>query len=738
MLKSIFYFLNSIGLLLFLTSTAVSQENINPKKLTGNWYGDFVLASGNGQHQMLLSITDYDKKAKELKGTILWPDYHYSKTSFTGELKEQELIITEDHLLQGALMEMGNFSFSLNTDGQLTGKDLKHGHTLILKKEKEFSKEELATIQKYVAEQKEYFGEIIIEQEEIDINTDELLAPRSQTTYTDDDFYMIDGAMGVENMKLPFKTTFSGAGKYMYMEVELMGAKMLQVQNEKEKWSYNPLNKKLEVNPIEEGDDTDDEFSNIHFGSDEIRQKLAEGYRITSVRNAMVHGTPTYRLLFEHEEDAPFTFFFDKKSKLPYRKVLEGESTMYYDYQQLEADFAPTRMVMLGQQKMTLSFTQFKKIELSDYSLFEVPKSLEQEKAQRPTPSHKDLNAQGNALITEGKTEEAITYYNRAIQLKPNNWVYLDNRAGAKLQNGDLYGALVDIEKALELNPNYLNAINHRGVIKHKMGDIDAAIKDFELAAEVDSTAAQPLANLAYIHMQKQDFQKACDVMKTLVQHHDSVGMYHRDYGITLAQVKEYEKAIVQYDIAAEMEGENATIYNYRGISYYQLEQYEQAYENFLAAHKLNPKDITMLTNVGQLQQELEKYGEAVKSFKKILKLEENNEKAQFELARSYHFNGDFDKAMKAYNELMDLNSQNAYYYDARAYLKKDMDLKKEAIEDFTTSIALYDEDAETYYQRGLLHVEVFNNHKACLDFERALELKHPEAEKMLEEHCKM
>jgi hypothetical protein len=49
----------------------------------------------------------------------------------------------------------------------------------------------------------------------------------------------------------------------------------------------------------------------------------------------------------------------------------------------------------------------------------------------------------------------------------------------------------------------------------------------------------------------------------------------------------------------------------------------------------------------------------------------------------------------------------------------------------------LYPNDAETYYQRALIKLQMNNNYDACLDFKRAEELGSAEARTAMKKSCK-
>jgi tetratricopeptide (TPR) repeat protein len=76
-------------------------------------------------------------------------------------------------------------------------------------------------------------------------------------------------------------------------------------------------------------------------------------------------------------------------------------------------------------------------------------------------------------------------------------------------------------------------------------------------------------------------------------------------------------------------------------------------------------------------------------------------------------------------------------YYDNRALARTEKQDYAGAVEDYSTSIELYPNDPETWYQRGLVKLQLGNKYDACFDFKRADELGLPEAKAAIRKNCK-
>ncbi|NQV69011.1 MAG: tetratricopeptide repeat protein, partial [Pseudohongiella sp.] len=73
------------------------------------------------------------------------------------------------------------------------------------------------------------------------------------------------------------------------------------------------------------------------------------------------------------------------------------------------------------------------------------------------------INVLGAALQGQGKLQEAVTSYEKAIQLKPDYEEAYSNRGAALQELGQFDEAVASYDKAIRLRPNYAKAYSNRG-----------------------------------------------------------------------------------------------------------------------------------------------------------------------------------------------------------------------------------------------------------------------------------
>jgi Tfp pilus assembly protein PilF len=76
---------------------------------------------------------------------------------------------------------------------------------------------------------------------------------------------------------------------------------------------------------------------------------------------------------------------------------------------------------------------------------------------------------------------------------------FYNNRGIAYGEKGQYDQAISDFNKAIEINPRYVKAYNNRGIIYRLKGQYEQAISDFNKAIEINPMDAQTYNNLAWL-----------------------------------------------------------------------------------------------------------------------------------------------------------------------------------------------------------------------------------------------
>jgi tetratricopeptide (TPR) repeat protein len=121
----------------------------------------------------------------------------------------------------------------------------------------------------------------------------------------------------------------------------------------------------------------------------------------------------------------------------------------------------------------------------------------------------------GYFLFTEKRYDEAEKEFKITLDLK-NDFLEAHIYLGKiSLSQGKYDKALNQFGVALKVSPNSFLVYEGLGMTKMMMEDINGAQKDFEIVLKLNPQYTDVLCELAVIYMEKKDYKKAVDVLKT-------------------------------------------------------------------------------------------------------------------------------------------------------------------------------------------------------------------------------
>jgi len=243
--------------------------------------------------------------------------------------------------------------------------------------------------------------------------------------------------------------------------------------------------------------------------------------------------------------------------------------------------------------------------------------------AQNPIDTDKD-----NSLLNLSKYEEAITLYDKALEIDPKEVNVLTNKGVALDDLGRYEEAITWYDKALAVNPMDVDTLFNKGVAFTKLGRYGEAITLYDKALKVDPKFANALFNkgVAFYQLGKIEeaiswFDKALEIDPKAVD-----ALYNK--GLALTEADRYEEAITLYDKALTIDPSYARALTSKGTALYNLGKHEEAITWYDKALTIDPKAVDALINRGAALDTLGKKQEALASLDKALTIDPTNQRA--------------------------------------------------------------------------------------------------------------
>ena len=328
------------------------------------------------------------------------------------------------------------------------------------------------------------------------------------------------------------------------------------------------------------------------------------------------------------------------------------------------------------------------------------------------------------------ENERAIADFSKAIEFDPTSDGYVA-RAHAYIGLKQYGKAVQDYEEAISLNPN-ANLYLDKGRAYLELGDHDRALNDFSIALKLDPMQPNNHIETAAAHFSKGDFKRAISELDTgismipdfMAMHEtlleelkkeeqmeiydevvrDLAGLYAAR-GVCHLNIREYRKAIENFDDAIKMDAENGSYFRSRGGTYSQLTEHSLAIEDLDFAVRLCPDDSNAYFTRGIARFNMEDFNGAIKDFDDAIELDPNFVDSYTGRGRCYLHLGQSVKALADLDKAISLEDE------------------KVVMPDIMNTVVIILERYYAYAIRGLVYSTMGDARSAERDFDKAIAL---------------
>lgn len=247
-----------------------------------------------------------------------------------------------------------------------------------------------------------------------------------------------------------------------------------------------------------------------------------------------------------------------------------------------------------------------------------------------------------------------------------------------------------EYKKAIKESFNIIDAYNNRGKAYKKLNDYSRAIKDFEIVIKNDPKNLEAYDNLAYSYEQQGDNKRALDLYTEAINRNPDnpdAYIYRGDY--YCQRRFGFDKAIVDYDKAVQINPNYYKAYERRGYAKEMTRDFEGAIEDYTEMIRLRPDDADAYYNRGAVYVKMGENEKAIEDYTETIRLRPDDAKAYYNRGLTFYKMGvdfgaelDYKDAIRlkpdyveAYNNLAETLCDLKEYTKAILYANKAIDL---------------------------------------------------------------
>lgn len=275
----------------------------------------------------------------------------------------------------------------------------------------------------------------------------------------------------------------------------------------------------------------------------------------------------------------------------------------------------------------------------------------------------------GNLRLLDGRNEEAIAYFARAIELDPNYPEVMNSLGVLHVQNGEIEKAEGYFAAALELRPEYADVYYNLGMLDRGTGNAEQTVARFERALEIDPNFFPAHKDLAAeykaagrvidamrhlqaaVELDPEDIEVRYDLGMALIRQGDVRGavkhftaaveanpdfaLGHNALARVLASNDNFLEAIEHYREVIRLETPTAEVLNLLGEAHHRLGQTGEAIRRYDEAIRRDPNLAAAYNNMGAALISLGRAADAITYLHRALQLKPDYRNADLNLKRA-------------------------------------------------------------------------------------------------------
>jgi len=242
----------------------------------------------------------------------------------------------------------------------------------------------------------------------------------------------------------------------------------------------------------------------------------------------------------------------------------------------------------------------------------------------------------GAALQSEGRYDEAIAHYRRAITIRSDYAPAYNNLASSLNSKGQTDDAIATYEQALRLQPEYPEAhynLANALLAEGKRDNVDRAVAHFQRALQSMPASADVHNNLGIALMGGGKVADAVGEFRKAIELEPDSAKAHRNLGDALTTMGARAEGIEHLRRALALEPNDASLHYDFGSALLEAGALDDAVAEFRAALRLDPRSVEAHNNLGIALGSQGKLEDAIGEFQAALKIKPDFADAQRNLA---------------------------------------------------------------------------------------------------------
>jgi len=238
---------------------------------------------------------------------------------------------------------------------------------------------------------------------------------------------------------------------------------------------------------------------------------------------------------------------------------------------------------------------------------------------------------------------------------------------------------------------------------------------------ESPPTSASDYHHRAAIYLNMGEYEKALLEFGKALELDPAYAPAYYDRGLAHAQTQQYAEALADFSRVIELNPQHADAYYNRGLVYARQNAFAEALADYDQALALHPADPLIYNSRGNVHYNTKDYAKAIADYDQAIQLDATYADAYLNRGLAHAALEEYQRAIADYNQVLALNPESAIAYNYRGQAYSRLQQYARALEDYTQAITLDPNYAVAYNNRGLCYVRLGNHTQAIAEYRLAV-----------------
>ena len=197
--------------------------------------------------------------------------------------------------------------------------------------------------------------------------------------------------------------------------------------------------------------------------------------------------------------------------------------------------------------------------------------------------------AKGLDFHKKGKIDESLEHYHQALMINDKNPQLLFLIGTAYLQKNNFINSISFFEKTINLDPNNLGAYNNLGGALQNLKEYKKAIEIYKKLLIINPNFSDGYNNIGKCFVHLKDYNNASKYFEKAISLNSDDYIAYNNLGLIEKEFSNFNKALKHFEKSIEINKNYDLALNNLGNIYLEIKNYKLAKENFEKLYEINP-----------------------------------------------------------------------------------------------------------------------------------------------------